>query len=108
MARRNKFTRYQKLATERNWCIYVLRGMMGLLVVFKRFGVKPSAIKRLDDALNSFYWTIEATYLSEKDALDKKIAAEEKQDEAVRASANVVPFERRQAARKLKQMNARV
>lgn len=91
--KQSKFTRCQKLATERNWCIYVWRGMIGLLVVFRRFGVSKAAVDKLEMALNSFYWSIDMTYQIQKD----KVLAE---DDEETPRGKVVSINRRKQTEK--------
>ena len=75
--KKKKFTSYQKAATQRNWCIYVLNGMIGLCAVFHRFGVDQEKVERLAKTLNSFRYTIDWTWEKHKLTLREEAEAAE-------------------------------
>ena len=64
---KSRFTQLQKIATGRNWCIYVLKGMIGLCTVFDRYGVDKKRVESLRKTLASFEWVIEKAWMDKKD-----------------------------------------
>ena len=69
--KKSRFTESQKVATGRNWCLYVLKGMIGLTSVFSRYGVEQEKVDRLRKTLESFEWSIEKAWMDKKDEIAK-------------------------------------
>lgn len=86
--KKSRFTESQKVATGRNWCLYVLKGMIGLCAVFDRYGIDKEKVDKLRKTLASFEWVIEKEWMDKKD----KIAA---QYEAPPEVAEVIELKRR-------------
>lgn len=86
--KKSKFTLKQKVATGRNWCHYVLHGMIGLVSVFERYGVEKEKCDRLRKTLFSFEWNIEKTWMDKKEEIDKM-------EEAPPEVAEVIELKRR-------------
>lgn len=93
-SRKPKWTQYQHAARRRNWCIYVMRGMTGLLVVFERFGVRPANINRVRSALDSLAWDIDVAYHEHVERINRGEYI------AKRDPTNVVQFRQKEARRK--------
>lgn len=55
-------TELRRLARERNWCLYMLDGMAGLVDVIARFTGESTSIIQLRRAIRSVRITVEHTY----------------------------------------------
>lgn len=66
-------TPHRRLARERNWCHYVLRGAQVLCIMtLKKYRVSPAAIKRLDDAITSMYFSVDKAYYDHIEQLEER------------------------------------